>query len=120
MASNLDRAFFVADPIAAGRDLREIAWYVAVVQDVTPWGVLGFRADRYDPDADLFESRRGEFIPLDASLLTLSPAAGVRIPELASLIVQYDYVVDHLGRDSRGVPIDLPNDQWTARIQMEF
>lgn len=120
MASNLDRGFYVADPISTSVDVRETAWSVAAIQDVTAHGLVGFRAERYDPDADLFESRRGQFLPLDASVVTLSPLIGARIDPLAKLVLQWDYVVDHQGRDTRGKPVDLPNDVWTLRLQMGF
>lgn len=120
MASNLDRGYLVADPVSTGYDLREIAWSAGATQDVLTYGVLGFRADSYDANADLFESRRGEFIPTDVGVLTLSPVLGAQFPGLGRLLVQYDYVVDHLGRDDLGEPMDLPNDQWTLRLQGEF
>lgn len=120
MASNLDRGYLVADPVASGYDLREVAWSAGATQEVFTYGVLGFRADSYDANADLFESRRGEFIPTDVSVLTLSPLLGAQVPKLGRLLVQYDYVVDHLGRDDLGEPADLPNDQWTVRLQGEF
>lgn len=120
IAANLDRGYLVADPIATGYDVRELSWYVAAVQDVTPYALVGFRADSYQPNSDLFEARRGLFLPQDASVLTLSPLIGGRIPGLAKLYLQYDYVVDLLGRDERGEPEDLANDQWTLRAQVEF
>ena len=120
MASNLDRGWLPADPLSTGYDLRELAWTVGFTQEVTGWGLVGFRADRYDPNSDLFESRRGTFIPTDASVLTLSPVLGVQFEDTARLLVQYDYVVDFLGRDNLAQPIDLPNDQWTVRVQGAF
>lgn len=120
MASNLDRGYLYADPISTGYDLRETNLVASIVQEVTPYGLLGFRMDRYDPDADLNEQRRGEFIPLDASVTTLSPLVGLQFRPLARLVFQYDYVSDHLGRDDRGVAIDLPNDTWITRLQVEF
>lgn len=120
MAANLDRGLYVADPISTGFDVRELAWTASVQQDVTRYATLGFRVDSYDGNADLFESRRGEFLPLDVSVLTLSPVVALQLPHLVKLSVQYDYVVDHLGRDVNGEPIDLPNDQWTVRGQVEF
>jgi hypothetical protein len=120
IASNLDRNLYVADPVSSGFDVRELAWYVAAVQDVSEWGLVGFRADAYEPDADLFEARRGLFLPMDTSILTLSPLVGGRINDVAKLYLQYDYVVDFLGRDVRGEPVDLPNDQWTLRAQVRF
>lgn len=120
MANNLDRGWLPADPLSTGYDVRELAWTVGLTQEVTRWGILGLRADRYDPNSDLFESRRGTFIPTDASVLTLSPVVGVQYEDTARLLVQYDYVVDFLGRDDLAQPIDLPNDQWTLRVQGAF
>jgi hypothetical protein len=120
MGTNLDRELYVADPIATGYDLREVGWYVAIVQDVTKWGLVGIRFDDYQPAADAFEARRGLFLPQDASIYTMSPVVGVRIPDLAKLYLQYDYVVDFQSRDVRGEPVDLANDQLTVRAQVEF
>ncbi len=120
VASNLDRTYFVADPVSTGYDIRELGWSAGATQEVTRWGILGFRADSYNPSSDLFDARRGEFIPENATVLTLSPLVGGQVPGLGRLVVQYDYIVDHLGRDVTGQPIDLPNDQWTVRLQGEF
>ena len=120
MAANLDRGWLPADPVSTGYDLRELGWTVSAVQDVTQHGLVAFRAERYVPNSDLFEARRGDFIPTDTSVLTLSPAVGLRAEGLGRLVLQYDYVVDFLGRDDLGQPIDLPNDQWTLRGQVEF
>ncbi|MEQ1503100.1 MAG: hypothetical protein ABMB14_12760 [Myxococcota bacterium] len=117
LASNLDRGLYVADPISTGYDLRESAWTASAVQDLTRYGLVGFRADRYDPNADWFEARRGVFVPEDASILTLSPIVGVRYAA-ARVVLQYDYVVDQLGRDLNGNPVDLPNDAVTVRLQV--
>jgi hypothetical protein len=120
MATNLDRSYLVADPVATGYNLREFAWYAAFIQDLTPFGVVGLRVDSYDPDADLFEARRGEFIATDASLLTISPVIGARLPRRASLLFQYDHIRDQLGRDVNGAPTPLKNDVWTLRLQVEM
>jgi hypothetical protein len=120
LATNLDRSYFVADPISTGHDVRELGWTVGATQEITRYAIVGFRADAYDPSSDLFDARRGEFLPLDATILTLSPVIGAQIPDLGRLLVQYDYVVDHLDRDVTGTPVDLPNDQWTVRLQVGF
>lgn len=120
MASNLDRSFYVADPVATGYDLREVAWYVAFLQEITDYAVVGFRADYYDPDSDLLDTRRGTRVPIDASQLTLSPMVGAQLPGRGRIVLQYDRIRDHLGRDAIGVPTDLRNDQFVARLQMEF
>src|SRR5690606_36255612 len=51
--TNMDRASFVADPIAAGGNVRELGYYIGLLQEVTPYGIVGFRYDHYDPDADI-------------------------------------------------------------------
>lgn len=120
LASNLDRSYYVADPVVSGYDVRETSWYAAIVQEVTPYGLLAFRADGYNPNSDLFEARRGLFVPADASVLTLSPVFGLQLPRRGKLLFQYDHVQDQLGRDDRGVPTDLKNDHWTLRLQVEL
>lgn len=120
LATNLDRGLFVADPVSTGYDLRELAWVAGATQELFERALVGFRADFYDPSADAFENRRGEFVPADLSILTLSPIVGVGVRDLGRVVVQYDYVADHLGRDARGAPVDVPNDTWTVRAQMEF
>jgi hypothetical protein len=120
LATNLDRALYVADPTLGGSDIRELSWYAAFTQDVTEYGFVGLRYDVYDPNSDLVDSRRGKSIPDDASLITISPLAGVRWHNVGRLTFQYDRVEDSLARDKRGVPTDVANNQWTLRAQGEF
>ncbi|UJR81750.1 porin [Sandaracinus amylolyticus] len=126
LASNLDRSLFVADPVETGFDVRQLSAYAALTQEIFDWGLLGFRYDYYDPNSDLVDQRRGLSVPADAAIHTFSPLVGVRLPpEVAPgfagrLVFQYDAIVDALGRDARGVPADLRNDQFTVRVQGEF
>jgi hypothetical protein len=126
IAQNLDRSLFVADPVALGLDMREISAYALVTQEIFDIGIVGFRYDYYEPNSDLFDQRRGVAVPADASIHTLSPLVGVRLPDelmpgfRARAVFQYDVILDALGRDSRGVPADLANDQFTVRIQGEL
>lgn len=126
MASNLDRDLIVADPVAVGSDLRELQAYAAFIQDLYRWAVVGLRYDYYDPNSDLLDRRRGVFVPANAAIHTISPLLGAVLPGgvvpgfRARLVVQYDAVHDALGRDSRGVPANLRNDQLTVRLQGEF
>lgn len=126
IAQNLDRSFFVADPIVLGQDVRELAVYGAVTQDVLGIALVGFRYELYQPNLDLFEARRGLAVPRDATVHTFSPLLGVRLPDgaipgvNARLVVQYDVIRDSLARDVRGVPTDLANDQLTVRVQGEI
>lgn len=126
LASNLDRDFLVADPIAYGADLREIQAYASIVQELFGWALIGARYDYYDPNTDLLDRRRGVFVPAQAGLHTLSPLVGALLSSKtepsfrARVLVQYDMIWDRLGRDERGVPANLRNDQLTVRVQGEF
>jgi len=120
LATNLDRALYVADPISQGGDVRQLNWYVAAIQDLTEWGFVGLRYDVYDPNSDLVDNRRGQSIPADASLRTISPLVGARWEGFGRLTFQYDVIDDKLARDTRGVPTDVKNNQWTLRAQGQF
>jgi hypothetical protein len=120
LATNLDRGLFVADPTLQGADIRELSWYAAFTQDLTEYGFVGLRYDVYDPNSDLIDNRRGQAIPEDASITTIAPLVGLRWPGIGRLTFQYDRVEDNLARDTRGVPTDVKNNQWTVRAQGEF
>jgi len=118
VAQNMDRGIFVSDPIATGIDARALGYYVALLQEVTPYGLLGLRVDRYDPNADVFDRRGGKLLPFSQALTTVSPLVAFVLPQRAKLLFQYDFVRDALARDLRGVPTDLRNDAWTVRLQV--
>lgn len=120
LATNLSRGLYVADPVEAGDDLRELSWYAAFTQDLTRWGFVGFRYDVYDPNNDLIDTRRGQSVPADARIRTFSPVLGGRLPGYGRLTFEYDVVADKLARDTLGVPTDVANNQWTVRVQGEF
>jgi hypothetical protein len=119
LANNLDRGMFVADPTVTG-DVRELSYLVGVVQEITPYLVLGFRTDLYDPNADSTDKKLGKPVPTTQRVRTYSPTLGAVLPGRARLVFQYDFIRDHLARDVRGVPTDLANDQWTLRLQGEL
>jgi hypothetical protein len=81
---------------------------------------VALRAELYNPNADLFDQRRGEFLPANQSILTLSPAIGLVLPRRARLLAQYDFIDDYFARDLLGVPTDAKNNQWTVRLQVEL
>ena len=118
LAHNLDRGLFIADPVVTNGDSRELGYYVALTQDITPYALVGFRIDYYDGNSDFIESRRGRVVPASRSITTYSPVVGVQLPETARLTFQYDFIDDSLGRDELGVPTDLRNNQWTLRLQV--
>jgi hypothetical protein len=118
LASNLDRGLFVADPVTTSVDVRELSYYAAFVQEITPYALAGLRFDTYDPNADFFDKRQGKLIPTSQAIHTFSPLVGLALPQHARLIFQYDVVRDQLAKDTRGVPTDLKNDRWTLRLQV--
>jgi hypothetical protein len=126
IAENLDRGLFVADPFATGSDLRHLQLYGAFLQDITRWSVLGLRYDLYDFNSDLLTRSRGRSVPADGKIHTISPLVGAVLPAgvvpgiRGRLVLQYDVVLDALGRDTSGVPANIKNDQLTVRAQLEF
>jgi hypothetical protein len=119
LASNLDRGQFVANPTLSN-DVRELGFFAGVVQQVTPFAVIGFRADYYDPNADITDSQQGRTVPGNQKMVTYSPLIGGLLPGRIRLLFQYDFIRDHLARDALGVPTDLRNDTWTLRMQGEL
>lgn len=119
VASNLDRGLLVSDPIASGSDVRQLVISVAAVQQVTRYAFAGFRAAYYDPNSDVFEERAGTFHIKDASFTVLSPSIGFTLPR-GRVVAQYDFVTDHLARDTSGVPANAKNNQLTLRLQVDL
>jgi len=119
-AKNMDRGFFPADPLSAGSDLREFGYFIGVLQEITSYGIVGFRTDFYDPNADATDRRAGKTLPSLNTVTTYSPLVGVTLPQRARLVLQYDIIKDHLARDTRGVPTNLDNDAWTLRLQVNL
>lgn len=120
LAQNLDRSMFVADPILTGTDTRELGWYVAITQEVMTYGLVGFRYDYYDPNADIFDKRGGQLIPYSERIETFSPLVGVVLPHRAEALVQYDVIRNYLARDASGVPTNLKMNTLTVRLQVEL
>ena len=120
LAQNLDRGTFVADPVRSGVNVRELGGYVGVVQEVTEYGLLGFRYDYYNPNADIFQSHAGLSVPTSEVIQTFSPLVGVVLPHRAKLLVQYDIIRNHLALDPEGVPTNLKENTLTLRMQAEL
>lgn len=118
-AKNLDRGLYVADPVAATRDLREFGYYVGASQELTKWAIVGVRYDRYDPDADAREQQAFAVVPVDQSLSTWSFMAAGRFGS-AKLVAQYDRRKNALGRDETGKPATLADDSFTLRAEVRF
>jgi hypothetical protein len=81
---------------------------------------VGARLESYDPETDAFESRRGNVVPASLRVTTLSPLLGLHVANRTRLVFQYDRVSDRLDRDDRGVPVDLANDRWALRWQVNL
>ncbi len=118
-AANMDRGLFPADPVPLGRDLREIGFHVALTQEITRYGMLGVRFDRYSPDADASEQIGKNLVPRDGSVSTLAIAGALRY-SFARLVVEYDHQTNALGRALDGSPATLPDDALTFRAEAAF
>ena len=116
---NLDRGLEPADPVARGRDLREIGWYVGATQELCSWAALGVRYDEYDPDGDAREQQAAQIVPRDRSYRTLALLALLRYEE-GRLSFEYDRNGNALGRQANGAPTTLANDAFTVRAQVTF
>jgi hypothetical protein len=120
VASDLDRGLFIADPVKNGVDLRELGGYVAFVQEIARYGLVGFRFDYYDPNADFLRSSGGQQLPVSQAISTYSPLVGVQLPDRARLVFEYDVVRNLLGIGSNGVPTNLPEDHFALRLQVQL
>jgi hypothetical protein len=126
VASNMDRNVFIADPVTAGYDIRELGYYAQIYQElklpqlapVEP--ILGFRYDFYDPDSDVLEQRSGRTLPLTESVTTYAPLIGVQVAHRARLVGEWDIIRDSMARSTVGVPIDRKNNIVTIRLQGEL
>lgn len=118
-ASNLDRGIEPADPVGAGRDLREFGWYLGATQEITAFGLVGIRYDRYNPDQDSSEQQAVQVVPRDHSYSTCALLAMLRYDD-ARLAIEYDINRNALGRDANGAPTNLKSDALTVRAQVRF
>ncbi len=119
LGKNLDRGIFPADPVAIGRDLRETGWYAGATQELTRWGMLGLRYDRYDADADASRQAGAAIVPSRAVFTTLAVMGMLRWSP-GRLILEYDHNTNPLGRDASGAPTTLKDDMLTLRAEVTF
>lgn len=118
-ASNLDRGLEIADPVGAGRDLRESGWYLGATQALTRWGLVGVRYDHYNPDRDAREQQATQVVPRDRSYSTFAVLAMLRY-DTARLSFEYDFNHNALGRQANGAPTNLKSDAFAMRAQVQF
>ena len=119
-AQNLDRGRFVADPVAVGRDLRELGFAVGVTQQLTRFGALGVRYDWYTPDFDAAERRAATLVPVDQSVSTLAVVVAWIPIEAFVLALELNLNDNHLGRDVAGTPARLADNRLFLRAQMNL
>jgi len=120
LAQNLDRGLYVADPITTQLDQREFGWYVAALQEVLTYGMVGLRYEYYDPNANVFDTRGGKLLPFSEAITNISPLVGLTLPDRARLLFQYDINTNAFARSAEGVPTNLQNNSWTVRLQVQL
>lgn len=118
-AGNLDRGDRPADPVASGRQLRELGFGAGVTQELTRYAIVGVRYDRYDPDADASEQRGVRRVPRSSAVSTLAVTGGLRYPP-GRLLFEYDRNANALGRTPGGLPTSLADDAFTVRAEVVF
>jgi hypothetical protein len=117
-AKNLDRFILPADPIATGRDARELGAYVGATVDFEELGSFGVRYDFYNPDRDSTDPAMQRVLS-DLTYGTLAVVAAVGTP-IARFVLEYDHNTNHNGRDAEGRPALLKDDALIARGQVSF
>jgi hypothetical protein len=118
-AKNLDRGILPADPVAFGRDYRELGLYVGVTQDLGPHAQAGIRYDFYNPDADSVNTVMGATQPTALAYQTVAFAAALKGTS-GRLIAEFDLNRNHNGRDAEGNPTNLPSDDFILRGEVSF
>jgi hypothetical protein len=118
-AKNLDRNILPADPIAFGRDYREMGLYLGLTQDLGPHAIVGIRYDYYNPDADSVNQVMGVTGSSSTSYQTVAFAAALRAPA-GRLIAEFDLNRNHNGRDLQGNPANLASNAFMLRGEASF
>jgi len=119
-AKNLDRGLWRADPVAAGRGVRELAYTFALQQQLTRHAELGVRYEYYNPDFDANERQAIALVPVDAKLTTLTLTAAWHTFEPGRLSIEYAHRTNPLGRSQSGTPTTLASDSFVVRAQLAF
>jgi hypothetical protein len=123
-AKNLDRALIVADPYGpVGRDMREMGYYLALVQDFGKHLQAGIRYDRYDPDQDSTDRVAATVLLSSQVVSTVGVAVAGRwkIGGLTNrLLLQYDVNRNHFGRNQAGLTSNLASNAFTLRAEAVF
>jgi hypothetical protein len=120
LAKNLDRGLSIADPVAIGRDLREVGWLLSASQELPRGWALGVRYDRYNPDADATDRQGAQLVPKDPTFSALTVAAAWSYGAVWRLVLEYEHNGNALGRSQSGQPTSLGTDRLTFRTQAVF
>ncbi len=120
LGSNMDRGQYFANPVLTAIDQRELGFYVGAIQEITRYGVVGFRYDYYDPNSNVFDKREGQLVPYSEAIHTSALLAGLTLPDRARLVFEYDIVRNALARSAIGIPANLPSNTWTLRLQVQL
>ncbi len=110
---NMDRAFVVADPIALGRDLRELGWTAALTHEL-PFGLVwGARYELYAPDT--------QAAPWPAPRATnLAGVIGYRLRPYARVLLQLDHAMGTLAPFGTGLVAHRPSGSLVLRAEVGF
>jgi hypothetical protein len=120
LAENLDRALLPYDPSSAtAPNVRELGWYLALLQELGSHFVVGARFDLYDPDRDATETQVGKLVTRNRTFETLALSAALVSPH-ARLMLEWDRNRNHQGRDLQGRPTNLKDDAFILRGQVSF
>ena len=119
-AVNLDRALFASDPVATGRDARQLGAMVAIRRRSRRIPRSACATTATIPTASTSERRGIRVIPYDATFSTIGTAvAWCTLPYLR-VTLQYDHRTNPLGRNTRGAPTTLAADSLILRGQLEL
>jgi hypothetical protein len=118
---NLDRGFFIADPIALGYDNRAYGGVASFDNLIYQVGLLGFRYDMYNPNPDGTASVGTRVVKSSRQIATATFLAGLQLPGTNTrLFAEYDRVKDHLGLSTDGRPADIKNNRFLLRLQVSL
>lgn len=118
--TNLDRSLVVADPIAAGRDLDELGYYIAATQELTSWAMVGVRWDEYLPDRGMPTVAGSTATPMPYRFSTFAVTAAARYARYARLAFEYDYNRTALRDPGTGVSNTKVDHLLGVRAELTF
>lgn len=119
-AKNLDRGLWPADPVASGRQLRELGYAFGLSQRLTRHAELGVRYDYYNPDFDATDRQGALLVPENARYATWTITGAWLSFEPGRLVLEYNHRQNALGRDESGLPTTLASDSFAVRAQLAF